>query len=152
VVSINSLLNIENLLCLLSRGIDLLDFRLPGRQVVILSRLQGLLEVVSNLFQLLALMKIFPVRTENVLNSSHVDAESSFDLLRPNDLVGYIGEASDQGREGHRDSERQAPEQSESGAAPVNYAKSNQRLPRYIQQDHLDEVNRTKTRHLHEKS
>jgi len=95
VVSINSLLNIENLLCLLSRGIDLLDFRLPGRQVVILSRLQGLLEVVSNLFQLLALMKIFPVRTKNVLNSSHVDAESSFDLLRPNDLVGYIGEASD---------------------------------------------------------
>jgi hypothetical protein len=62
---------------------------------VILPGLQGLLEGVSYLLQFLALMKIFPICTEHILDSLHVDAESSFDLLRPDDLVRYVWEAPD---------------------------------------------------------
>ena len=93
--SINTLLNIENILSFFIWGIDLSDFGLPGLQIVILPVYQGLLEGVSYLLQFLALIKFFPIWTEHVLDSLHVDVESSFDLLRPDDLVRYVWEAPD---------------------------------------------------------
>jgi len=95
VKSVDALLDVENILGFLVGGIDVTDLCLPGRQVVILPSLQGLLEVVSNLLQFPALVEILPVRAENILNPLHVDAEPSLNLLGPYDLVRNVWKASD---------------------------------------------------------
>lgn len=49
--------------------------------------LQGLLEIVSDLLELLALIEVLPVCAKDIFDSFHVDGESSLDLLGPNDFI-----------------------------------------------------------------
>lgn len=62
---------------------------------MILSCCQGGLEVISDLLELLTLMKFFPVLTQDIFNSAHVNFKSSFNLLSPDNLVGNSWEPSD---------------------------------------------------------
>ena len=84
---INPLFDIEDILSSFGGCINFFDLGEPSTQVMLLSSGKGLLEVVANLLKLLALMKVLPVLTKDILDSAHVDTKSSLDLLSPKDLV-----------------------------------------------------------------
>lgn len=52
-----------------------------------MSLLQGLLEIVTDLLKLFTLIEVFPVGSKYILDSLHVNGESSLDLLSPDNLV-----------------------------------------------------------------
>lgn len=62
---------------------------------MLFSCLEGLLETVTDLLQFSALVKILPVVTKDIFDSSHVDSESSLNLLGPDDLVRDVWESPD---------------------------------------------------------
>lgn len=86
-VSVNALLNVEDVLGLLLCRIDLSDIVLPLLKVMLLSGGQCVLEAVAHLLQSSALMEILPVGAEYILDSLHVEGKLPLDLLSPDDLV-----------------------------------------------------------------
>lgn len=92
-ISVHLLLDIEDVFGFLVWCINLLYLRLPSVQVVILSGLQSLLEVVTDLLEFLALVQVLPVGTQDVLHSFHVDAKTALDLFCPCDFVWDLWES-----------------------------------------------------------
>lgn len=95
VESVNALLDVEDVLRLFVRGVDFSNVVLPLVEVVLFARLERFLEAIADLLELPALVQILPVVTEDILHSLHVDAETPFDLLGPDNLVRDVWETSD---------------------------------------------------------
>lgn len=86
-ISVNTLLNIKDVLGLLLSGVDLSDIVLPLLEVMLLSGGQRVLEAVAHLLESSALVQILPVGAEHIFHSLHVKGELSLDLLGPDNLV-----------------------------------------------------------------
>lgn len=94
-VPIDSLLNVEDVFGFLLGSIDVLDIVDPLLKIVSLTSNEGVLKAVTHLLETPSLMQVLPVGTQHILHSLHVECQFPFDLLRPDDLVRNVWEASD---------------------------------------------------------
>ena len=93
-ISINTLFYVEYILLPFFWLINIFYFWNPSIKIMSLTSNQCLFEIFSYLFKLSTLVEILPISSKNILNSLHVNSQSSLNLFCPSNFIWNIREIS----------------------------------------------------------